>query len=119
MFCMNRTRLTAWLASGLLVVGLTGCARSTSGAEDAARRFVQAVADHEGAVACSLLTPKTAKSAGGVAKLPCSRAVLHLNETGTDVSDAQVWGDTAIVSIGSDTVFLRQLPDGWHVSAAG
>jgi hypothetical protein len=116
---MERARFGAGMTAGVLLLSLTGCARSTSAAEDVARQFVQAVSAHDGTSACSLLTPAAAQSAGGVAKLPCAKAILHLSEQGADVSDAQVWGDAAIVDIGSDTVFLRRLPAGWRVSAAG
>jgi hypothetical protein len=116
---MKRTRVVACAASGVVLVALTGCSPSSSAAEGVARHFVQAVAQHDGKAACALLTPKAAESAGGAAKVPCPQAVLHLDEHGADVASAQVWGDTAIVHVGSDTVFLRRLPAGWRVSAAG
>lgn len=116
---MRAQRFAACVASGAVLVTLGGCARNSSAADDIARQFVQAIAGHDGAAACSLLMPQAAQSAGGAAKVPCPQAVLHLEEHGSDVSHSQVWGDTAIVHVGSDTVFLRRMPAGWRVSAAG
>jgi hypothetical protein len=84
-----------------------------------AQRFVQAVSQQDGESACDLLTPKAESSAGGAGGTACKDAVVHIDEKGSDVRHAEVWGDAAIVSVGSDTVFLRHLQNGWHVSAAG
>jgi hypothetical protein len=96
-----------------------GCSASPAGAADVAQRFVRAVADHDGKAACALLLPAAAQAAGGAAKVPCARAVLHLDEQQAAVTSSEVWGDAAIVHLGSETVFLRRLPAGWRVSAAG
>lgn len=114
-----KVRLAVCAASGVLMITATGCSPSSSAAGDVARHFVQAVAAHDGATACALLIPAAAQSAGGVARMPCPQAIVHLDEQGSNVSSTQVWGDAAIVHVGSDTVFLRRMPDGWRVSAAG
>ncbi|MDT4919075.1 MAG: hypothetical protein QOH89_3775 [Pseudonocardiales bacterium] len=103
-----------------IALALSGCsATSDSAADDAATQFVRAVEQRDGDLACSLLTPAAADSAGGVAGTPCAQAVLKLRVEGSDVSHTEVWGDAAMIRVGSDTVFLRRMGDGWRVSAAG
>jgi hypothetical protein len=116
---MKRARLAAGVLPGVALLGVTGCSPSSSAPQGVAQQFVRAVVQHDGATACSLLTPQAAKSAGGAAQVPCPQAVLHVDEHGASVSSVQVFGDAAIVHIGSDTVFLRRMPNGWRVSAAG
>src|SRR5689334_5964116 len=85
----------------------------------AAQRFVRAVNAHDGAAACALLTPQAANSAAGATDQSCAQAVLNVDESGTAIHGVQVWRDAAQVHIGSDTLFLRRLPGGWRIAAAG
>lgn len=110
------------LLAGLLTAGaLTGCTASTERprAGDVAIRFVTDVRDHDGKAACALLTDEAAESVSGATDVSCAQAVLNVEEDGTAVRSVQIWGDAAQVKLGSDTVFLRRLPDGWQVRAAG
>lgn len=101
--------------------GLAGCAASTqrSEVERVAVDFVTAIEGGNGAHACELLTPQAEESVSGVTDVACATAVLTVQENGTEVHEVQIWGDAAQVKLGSDTVFLRELPDGWQVRAAG
>ncbi len=100
---------------------LAGCASSTerSRVQAVAVEFVNAVEDRNGSAACALLTSEAEKSASGATDVPCATAVLTLQEDGNQLHGTQVWGDAAQVKLGSDTVFLRRLPTGWLVRAAG
>jgi hypothetical protein len=100
---------------------LTGCSSTPErGAVSAtAQRFVRAVEAKQGAAACARLTGSARQAASGATKTPCARAVLKVDERGDAVRRVQVWGDTAQVVIGSDTVFLHRQRAGWAVRAAG
>jgi hypothetical protein len=101
--------------------GLAGCAANTERAEvqRVAVDFVTAVEDDNGQDACGLLTPEAEQSVSGATDVACSTAVLSIDESGSQVHHTQVWGDSAQVKLGSDTVFLRRLSTGWQVRAAG
>jgi hypothetical protein len=104
-----------------LAVGATACASrpQRSPVSAAAVRFVTAVAHRDGAAACRDLTPDAQQSVTGATDVPCSKAVVSVDENGTAVSSVQVWGDAAQVHVGQDVVFLRQISGRWLVSAAG
>ncbi len=109
------------LAVILAVGGSVGC---TSGAEQSrvravAAEFVTAVQDGNGGDACALLTSEAEKSVSGATDVPCATAVLNLDENGSQLHGIEIWGDAAQVKLGTDTVFLRRLPTGWQVHAAG
>jgi ABC-type glycerol-3-phosphate transport system substrate-binding protein len=95
--------------------GLAGCTGSPqrSDAQQVAVDFVTAIEDQHGADACALLTSDAEASVSG------ETAVLNVDENGAGVRHVQVWGDAAQVKVGSDTVFLQDLSDGWRVRAAG
>ena len=101
--------------------GLAGCAGDTQRSEvqRVAVDFVTAIEDRNGAGACKLLTSEAEESVSGATDVTCAAAVLNIDEDGAEVHHIQVWGDAAQVKLGSDTVFLRELPDGWQVRAAG
>ncbi|MEO7262509.1 MAG: hypothetical protein ABI047_14835 [Jatrophihabitantaceae bacterium] len=111
-----RLALAVFLAGGLV-----GCAASAerSGVQAVAVEFVTAVEDSNGSDACALLTSEAEESVSGATDVPCATAVLTIDENGSQVHHVQVWGDAAQVKLGSDTVFLRRLPAGWQVRAAG
>jgi hypothetical protein len=111
------------LALAVMVVtgALAGCTGSTQRSEvqRVAVDFVTAVEDRNGADACALLTSAAEESVSGATDVACETAVLNIDESGAEVRHVQIWGDAAQVKLGSDTVFLQELPDGWQVRAAG
>jgi len=118
---VRRRSLPLVLAAVAAAGGSAGCAAHTQRPQvtGVAVRFVTAVQDHNGRTACTLLTDEAAESVSGATDEQCEQAVLNVEEDGTTVHSVQVWGDAAQVKLGSDTVFLRWLPGGWQVRAAG
>lgn len=109
------------LAGIVVAGGLAGCAGSPQRADvqRVAVDFVTAIEHRDGADACALLTSEARSSVSGATDVACETAVLNLDESGAGVRHVQVWGDAAQVKVGSDTVFLQDLPRGWQVRAAG
>jgi hypothetical protein len=114
-----------WAAGALLAIGVmcgTACGAPAS-AESAARltaqQFARALAVGDGAAACDLLTPRARDSVAGATDAECEDAILALDGTADSASNVEVWGDAAQVRIGSDTIFLLRLREGWRVDAAG
>jgi hypothetical protein len=109
------------LAAMVVTGALAGCAGSTQRSEvqRVAVEFVTAIEDRDGADACALLTSEAEDSVSGATDVACETAVLNVDESGAEVRHVQVWGAAAQVKLGSDTVFLQELPDGWQVRAAG
>ncbi|NUW31677.1 hypothetical protein HTZ77_09580 [Nonomuraea sp. SMC257] len=106
-------------ALGLALALTAGCGVDTASPARAAARFHTAVAAHQEAAACALLTPTTAE------KLPdpdetCAQALAALKlGPGGRVTGVEVWGDDAVVRMAGDTVFLHRFSGGWRVTAAG
>jgi hypothetical protein len=109
------------LAAFVAAAGLTGCAAGTElpAVQRVAVDFVTAIEQQKGQDACDLLTSEAEESASGATDVSCATAVLNIDESGSQVHSIQIWGDAAQVKLGSDTVFLRRLPTGWQVRAAG
>jgi hypothetical protein len=105
----------------MLAAGLAGCTASSQRPEvqRVAVEFVTAIEQGDGTDACALLTSDAEQSVSGTTDVTCATAVLNIDESGAEVRHVQVWGDAAQVKLGSDTVFLQELPDGWQVRAAG
>jgi hypothetical protein len=109
------------LCLGATVLAASGCASVGDRADAAsavAVRLLDAVAVGDGAAACAILAPDTART---VAKeQPCPEAILDqdLPRPGTVVG-AEVYGQWAQVRLDDDTVFLAAFPGGWRVVAAG
>ncbi|WP_063780905.1 hypothetical protein [Nonomuraea sp. SBT364] len=107
------------LILGVLALALaTGCAIDTAGPARAAERFSAAIAARQSEAACALLARKTAE------KLPdsgqtCAEALreLNLGDPG-GITEVNVWGDTALVRLAGDTLFLQRYTDGWRGKAA-
>jgi hypothetical protein len=118
---VSRRSLPLALAVLVVAVGLAGCAAGTERSEvqQVAVDFVSAIEDENGQDACELLTSEAEESVSGATDVSCATAVLNLDESGSEVRHIQIWGDAAQVKLGSDTVFLRRLPTGWQVRAAG
>ena len=118
---MSGRSLPLALAVIMVAGGLAGCAASSqrSEAERVAVDFVTAIEDRNGADACELLTSRAEESVSGATDVACATAVLNIEESGSEVHHVEVWGDAAQVKLGTDTVFLQELPVGWQVRAAG
>lgn len=114
-------RSLSMLVVGAMVAVLAGCASDTERqqVQAAAVEFVTAVEGSDGPGACALLTTDAAESVSGATDTPCAAAVLNVDEHGSQVHHVQVWGDSAQVKLGTDTLFLRRLQNGWQVRAAG
>jgi len=97
----------------------TGCqAAEQDSARETAQEFVSAVGS-DAQRACELLAPDTVESLESLRPEGCQEALPSLELPDADVTDVQVWGDAAQARSGQDTLFLRELDDGWHVVAAG
>jgi hypothetical protein len=103
--------------AGAMLAGCTTGSRSDE-ASKIAVSFAAALERKDGAAACRLLTPGAQQAVPGATNASCSQAIVNVNAPGRRVRAVQVWGDAAQVRIGSDTIFLRQMPRGWLVSAA-
>jgi hypothetical protein len=118
---VGRRCLISIVAATAAVGALPGCAASAERqhVQAVAVEFVTAVQNKDGQAACSVLTSNAEDSVSGATDLPCSAAVLNVEEDGAQVRHVQIWGNDAQVKLGSDTVFLSRLPAGWQVRAAG
>jgi hypothetical protein len=123
----NRRRSLAGTAAvltvvGALAVGASGCA-GTSGstaAAQTARAAVRAAATHDTATLCGLLAQSTVQQLEQDQSAPCAQAASSLNlGSPTGGGAAQVWGRSAMVPVGSATVFLTDVNGRWRVLAAG
>jgi hypothetical protein len=95
-----------------------GCAVSaTPAVSETAEQFGAALAHHDGAIACAMLTDE-ARSDTETFDRSCAAQLGSLPDPGTG-RGVEIWGDTAQVRFTSDTVFLLRFPDGWRVGAAG
>jgi hypothetical protein len=111
-------RWTGVVAALVGVLGTTGCAAAAAPTVAAvADRFAGAVARHDGATACALLTDDARHDTETFGR-DCPTQLAGLPDPGA-VQQVEIWGDTAQVRLDDDTLFLLQFPDGWRVSAAG
>lgn len=116
---MKKTFLVLICGAGL-VLGLTACSsdEAASAAGRAATTFTQAVADHDGSRACSLLAPATAESVADGKS--CADAVLEQDlPSSAEIRKVDREGRSAFVLSDEDTMFLSQFPDGWKIIGAG
>ena len=103
-------------------VALAGCGRAGDRAtvKNVAQGFYAAVAAHDGAAACALLSADTRKALEQQESAPCARAVVHLNLSGRRAHIVRVYStDAAVELLHGDTVFLQDTAEGWRVDAAG
>ncbi len=113
--------MSRWALVGLCVV-LVGCGRvdDERAAGAVTDRFVSAIEDNEGDVACAQLSPDTADALEQQEGEPCEQAAPELEITATDVRRAQVFGITAKVDLADgESAFLELTSDGWRIAAAG
>ena len=109
------------IALAALGISLTGCGGSQdNAAAETAEQFFHAVAHHEGAVACDLLTPATRSELEQSSGTSCAQAIVEeLEGPRRDGGEVQVYGVMAQVRWPDGAVFLARMPDGWRVLAAG
>jgi hypothetical protein len=104
--------------SAAVVAGAGGCAAAEEPTVAAAAdRFAGAVARHDGAQACAMLTDDARHDAETFGR-SCAVQLAGLPDPGV-VRSVEVWGDSAQARLAGDTVFLLRFPDGWRVDAAG
>jgi hypothetical protein len=114
-----------------LAVGGSGCAGTpgSAAAAQTARAAVRAAAAHDTATLCGLLARSTVQQLEQDKSAPCAEATRSLDlgstTSGSTTSGsavdgaAQVWGRSAMVAVGSATVFLTDVDGRWRVLAAG
>ena len=101
-----------------------GMLSSCGGAQDdaateAAETYVDALAQDDGAAACSVLAPSTRSELEHSSGMACAEAIL--DEAVTDVGarvNVVAYGTMAQVRFAQDTVFLTRFRAGWRVLAA-
>ena len=81
-----------------------------------AGQFGEAVARHDGAAACAMLTDDARRTTPRPSAATARSQLATLPDPGA-VQQVEVWGDAAQVRLAGDTVFLLRFPDGWRVSA--
>ncbi len=110
-------------SAALGALGAVLIAAATAGCADLRRPEAQAVAEAftraDGAGRCALLAPATVAALEHDEGQPCAEALRDLQLPGGTVTEAQVWGDNALVRLTGDTVFLTSTEQGWKVAAAG
>ena len=106
------------VAAAIGIVVTSGCsAAADPTVTAAAERFTGALARHDGAAACALLTDDARHDTETFGRT-CPAQLVGLPDPGA-VVQVEVWGDTAQVRLARDTVFLLRFPDGWRVDGAG
>jgi hypothetical protein len=102
-------------------VAVSGCAGpDTTGPEQTAAAFAQAVSAADGSLACRLLSPEVQSAVAESAGTPCPVALLQEDlPAPSPARRVERYGQQAFVTTGSDTMFLAAFPDGWKVIAAG
>jgi hypothetical protein len=101
---------------------VTGCAGSPSAqaATRTAQAAVQASSTRDATALCALLAPQTAQGLERQRSAPCAVAALSLDlGTPSPPAPAQVWGSSALIPMGSASVFLTEMDGRWRVLAAG
>jgi hypothetical protein len=103
-----------------LATGCSSVGPDLSMSGSAARRFHEALADDDLAVACELLAPGTREELEKSAQTSCPQALAEagLPQAAT-VTTADVYGTNARVVLDGDTVFLARFGAQWRVTAAG
>jgi hypothetical protein len=112
---------SAQVAITALTIGLvTSCGASQDqSVTEAAESYAEALAQDNGASACSVLAPSTRSELEQSSGKDCTEAILDeaVTDMGARVSVA-AYGTMAQVRFASDTVFLTRFRTGWRVLAA-
>ena len=117
---LMRRRTLVCAACMMVALPLGGC--SSAGEADvaaAAGRFQQAVATGNWSGACGLLSDQARTPLEGTAARSCPSALAVLRLPSDRMGDVQIWGRNAMVTSGSNAVFLSLFSSGWQVIAAG
>jgi hypothetical protein len=102
----------------LMALVLTGCGTGSAerAAARAADRFESAVASHDLAGACALLSDDVLESFDE----PCQDGLQQARlAPATGPSSTEVFGQNGLVRWSHEAVFVSRFPDGWKVVAAG
>jgi hypothetical protein len=116
--------MAAMRAAAVVVVTfvVAGCGTGADRAQvqAAAQRFSDAVARHEGAVACAQLSPDLRAQLVKDQSATCSKAVLELKLHVGRAGGVRVYATSALVRLsGGDTMFLGDTAQGWRLEALG
>jgi hypothetical protein len=107
------------LATAIPVLGGCGSSAQSQPVLDVAIRFESALAAGDSQTACSLLAGAAVRRINDLRPEGCAAALSTLGLAAGPPTSMQVWGDTAQAKTDHDTLFLRQLPEGWRIIGAG
>ena len=110
------------MAVAVLALALAGCGRSGDRANvrSIAEGFYAAAGAHDGARACTWLSPDARQALEQDQSEPCARAVEQLKLSGNGARRVEVYStEAAVALLGGDVVYLEETPQGWRISAAG
>jgi hypothetical protein len=99
-----------------------GCSTGpdSEAAQRVAARFVTAVGDNDGDLACALLSTAAADEVARSEGEPCVEAIGSMNlPTSTAMIEAKTYMRSAQVRSAEDVLFLAQFDGRWRVVAAG
>jgi hypothetical protein len=108
--------LATVLGASLLLAGCTPAGRSD--ALSAAEGFQAAVDRRDWVSGCAGLSGPARQDVEST-DTGCAAGLSELHLSGGTVGDVQVWGGTAQVRLGQQTLFLAEFSTGWKVTAAG
>lgn len=118
----RQRRLGPVLLLAAIAVATAGCGTGRSEAAGAAAEsFAAALRGGQPAAACARLAPDTRDRLERDTEQPCEQALLDLDLDGIAerAGSVEVFGEQALVRVGTDAVFLARFADGWRVTAAG
>ena len=105
------------------LLGVAGCgdlATGSGSAADAVTSFERALGDGDGDRACSLLTPQVVSALERSEGKPCARAIVSIGLPQSDKqASAETYGMNALVTTGTDVLFLTYSTGQWQVIGAG
>ncbi|MFC9970464.1 hypothetical protein ACFVH6_06130 [Spirillospora sp. NPDC127200] len=108
------------VAAAATVSVLAGCAGTDQRGEvsAAASQMLEAARRGDGARACAGLVPRAVEGLE-TGDQRCAEQITKLGLVGGPAGPVEIWGDTARVRVGDDTVFAVRWGPGWKVTAAG
>jgi hypothetical protein len=110
-------RSTRALGLAALCVVLAGCASAQApDVEQVATTFSDPAGDPE--ERCELLLPSVLAAFEEDQAMPCADAIEDLPLHAGAVESLEIWGGSAQVKLGGDTLFLAETSAGWRVTAA-
>ena len=115
------SRMSAALLAVALLPVLAGCSSARhDDAEAAVIGFYDAYQHHDGARACSLLSPATRAGVEQSSGTSCASGLMKekVPQAG-HVTATSVYGHQAQVRLADDTAFAAEFPGGWKVVAVG